>query len=209
MIGTARPDRTRPARIASPTVASSVTYSSRCAGARCSSTIDATGSPSSGHRVPAWNGCAPAAAIISTVPSGSYRVSATTGRSRSSLTSSTTALNTSDGPAPVAAIVATRRSASCSRTKTFSSSRACAFETAVTTRSVKPMSLASASSGSGWLRVARAISTPQVEPCATIGMPSAESIPSATRRAATSPGTSAYSTIAGRPVRQTSAITPA
>jgi len=73
-------------------------------------------------------------------PSGSYRDTPVKSAPSSRPASSATAAKTSLGDAPRATITATRRSAACSPANPPSSSRACAFPTAVAASSVNEAS---------------------------------------------------------------------
>ena len=136
-----------------------------------------TPSPSTGIREPTGSLAeidAPQAATMVAVPSPSSRSSPQSMFPNERLASSATFANTSAGGASLATRVATRRSAACSSASRCRPSRACAFETAVATSSVKAAMRVSASRGSGSTTRVAAISAPQRLPSTRIGAPTVE-----------------------------------
>jgi hypothetical protein len=99
-----------------------------------------------------------------------------------------TARKISTGDDSRATSVATRRKAACSSASSARDARASAFEIAVATSSVKTLSLVSAPSGIGAVRVAGTAITPQVTSSTTIGAAIAPTIPAFRAASATVPG---------------------
>ncbi len=154
----------------------------------CSTRV-ATFSPSSAIRVPTGSSAssAPQSATTVAVAPGSKRYSVPPSTRSSRPTSSATAAKTSVGEEPRATTVATRRSAACSPARRSISARACAFEIAVPTSSVKAAIRDSASTWSGASSFAEAIITPHSRWSTTIGAPTEEDSPRPRMRVATSP----------------------
>ena len=125
MIGAPAHERIPLSRAAPAIVPGTAVKSSIRAGRPVSRTCAVMVGPSSGQRVPTWNGWGASlhSPITVAVRSCSKRQSATIGSPTTSPTSRTMAANTSVGAAPPATSAATRRRAACSPVRTSSCSR--------------------------------------------------------------------------------------
>jgi len=135
-----------------------------------------TPSPSTGSRAPTENVSSVTATTVAVSPASLRHSDASA--SSSSATSSATLAKTSRGGASLATNVATRRSAACASPSWSARARDSVFATAVAIRSVKWPRRASVSGPRAALLVPT-VMLPHSSPSTTIGLASAERIPSA------------------------------